>query len=256
MENPKFVLRGGAFSYDERLVRCADHCYNESDDRDNNLGFRVVLSLSSHGETAMIFNEYNFIRIEQGEFLMGSDKEKDPDAWDDETPMRTVVLDEYWIGQHPVTVQEYGRFVEATSYEPSAKALDAGRLRPVTYISHHDAVAYCEWLTSQLREVAPERIADPSLSDEEVEMWKQIRDGLVVATLPTEEQWEKAARGTDGRKFPWGNEPPEEDHANFNMNVGHVTDIGSYPEGVSPYGVHDMAGNVLEWTSSVWEGDE
>ncbi len=92
---------------------------------------------------------------------------------------------------------------------------------PVTQVSWDDAVAYCEWLS---------RTTGRSYR------------------LPTRAEWEKAARGSDGRSYPWGNWPPNNQLCNFDHNVDDTTPVGRYPNGVSPYGCWDMAGNVWEWT--------
>ena len=150
----------------------------------------------------------------------------------------------------PVTVAQFRMFVEATAYTTTAEARGSawnwtGKWEevkganwahprgpdsdvkqkadhPVTCVSWHDAMAFCNW---------------------------------AGVRLPTEAEWEKAARGTDGRIWPWGNQKPNKELCNFNMDVGDTTAVGSYPKGASPYGVLDAAGNVWEWTSSLWGED-
>ncbi len=137
---------------------------------------------------------------------------------------RKIGLPEFWIGRAPVTNAQYKRFVDATEYDAPLGWINKSPLtdelnHPVVYVNWHDAKAFCDWA------------------------------GLA---LPTEEQWEKAARGTDGREWPWGDEPPTLKHCNFGENIGTTTAAGSYsPLGDSPYGCADMAGNVWEWTESL-----
>ena len=168
-------------------------------------------------------------------------------ARNNEKPQRTVKLPTYWISRTPVTNDQFARFVQATGYRTTADREGKGRGwtgaewewiagadwqhprgpassiagkedHPVVQVSWDDAQAYCNWA------------------------------GLA---LPTEEQWEKAARGTHGRLWPWGNKPPTTEHCNFHRHVGDTTPVGRYsPIGDSPFGCADMAGNVWEWTSS------
>ncbi len=160
-------------------------------------------------------------------FLMGSDKERDPQAYDVELPQHEVSLPGYWMGRTPVTVEQFRLFVEESGYEVGERSLSDPEDHPVRDVTWHDALAYCRWLRG--------------------------RTGL-PATLPSEAEWEKAARGTDGRIYPWGDAPPTEDLCNFSDNVGDTTPVGRYsPQGDSPYGCADMAGNVWEWTRSHWK---
>jgi formylglycine-generating enzyme required for sulfatase activity len=163
--------------------------------------------------------------IPPGPFLMGSDKEQDPQAAGDELPQHKVNLTGYWIGRAPVTVAQLLLFAKAVGYESDEYSLSDIEDRPAWNVTWHHALEYCHWLSR--------------------------KTGLLV-TLPSEAEWEKAARGPDGRIYPWGDTPPTEDLCNF--NVFDTTPVGEYsPQGDSPYGCVDMAGNIWEWTRSHWK---
>ncbi|MBR6089319.1 MAG: SUMF1/EgtB/PvdO family nonheme iron enzyme [Anaerolineaceae bacterium] len=169
------------------------------------------------------------IYIPAGNFLLGSNPEQDPNAYiDEETPQLRVYLDGYWIGKTEVTNAQYLRCVEAgvceqgyymSLYTPGEEDY------PVTYVTHDQAERFCSWIGGH---------------------------------LPSEYQWEKAARGTDGRIYPWGDEEPDYDNGvanipnyySYNDASDELYPVGSFPKGQSPYGVMDMAGNVWEWTST------
>jgi eukaryotic-like serine/threonine-protein kinase len=185
------------------------------------------------------------VYVPEGEFLMGSDADDDDydeffeDIFGDEIPAHLVYLDAYWIYQTEVTNQHFARFIAATGYETTAERAGEGYRNgaywqapegpgsdlsgredhPVVYVSWYDSVAYCEWAGGR---------------------------------LPTEAEWEKAARGTDGRKYPWGDQSPTDQLANYNDHEGGTTPVGSYPIATSPYGALDMAGNVWEWVADLF----
>ncbi len=162
------------------------------------------------------------VRIPAGPFVMGSD-----DRLADEGPAHRVELPDYWIDRYEVTNLQYKAFIDATGHRSPRhfrnRTYPAGKVdHPVTFVSWYDARDYCRWAGKR---------------------------------LPTEQEWEKAARGTDARIYPWGNEFAIE-RANTPVRwvrlgrQGDTTPIGAFPEGRSPYGLEDMSGNVWEWTSS------
>ncbi|HUJ79254.1 MAG TPA: formylglycine-generating enzyme family protein [Nitrospiria bacterium] len=174
------------------------------------------------------------VRIPAGPFIMGSDQR---DAgkrglsygiikpwYEDEHPARTVTLPAYEIDVYEVTNEQYAGFVKATNHRVPPSWTNgrypAGQERfPVTYVTWDDANGYCGWAGK---------------------------------ALPTEAQWEKAARGADGRLYPWGT-AFDPDKANVGGLHGGLKPVGSFEAGKSPYGVYDMVGNVSEWTADWYE---
>jgi len=154
------------------------------------------------------------VYVPAGEFLMGSEE-----GGSDESPEHTVYLDAYWIYKHEVTNVQYRDCIEAGEC-----AGDLSRYPedddPAVYIDWYEANDYCEWAGGQ---------------------------------LPTEAEWEKAARGTDGRTYPWGEASPSCNLAQFRDCSGQTVPVGSFPAGASPYGALDMAGNVWEWVADWYD---
>ncbi|MYH49677.1 MAG: formylglycine-generating enzyme family protein [Gammaproteobacteria bacterium] len=185
-----------------------------------------------------------FVEIPGGPFLMGSDPAIDTlaydvERWSADRPQGVVDVPAFLIGRSEVTVAQLAAFVEATGHETDPQALAAPPLHPVSFVSWPDALAYCRWLEELLRE-SP---ATPT------ELRALLAEGWRV-TLPSEAQWEKAARGGDGRIFPWGNEL-RRDRANF--ATGRPAPVGEVACPECVHGLSDMSGNVWEWTRSPWQ---
>jgi len=165
------------------------------------------------------------VYVPAGEFTMGSG--------DSDAPVHTVYLDAFWIDQFEVTNQQYKACVDAGTCElPSSKSSSTHPSYyenpefdnyPVLYVNWDKANRYCE-------------------------VW-------AGGDLPTEAQWEKAARGTDKRTYPWGSAEPNKDLLNYYQNIGNTTQVGSYGSGKSPYNAYDMAGNVWEWVNDYYQSD-
>lgn len=161
--------------------------------------------------------------IPAGEFLRGS-HDSDLNADEDEKPQHTVSLDAFWIDRIEVTNDMYRQCVQSEqctepAHSPRYGSIEYGN-HPALGISWDQAVEYCTWAGRR---------------------------------LPTEAEWEKAARGTDGRIYPWGNEAPDPTRLNFDHLIDDTVEVGNYPAGASPYGVLDMAGNVWEWVADGYD---
>lgn len=186
-----------------------------------------------------------FVEIPAGPFLMGS-AEGDPQAFDNEHPQHEVHLPAFYMARYPVTVQQFSAFVADSSYE-LPQDLQGFSNYPVVGVTWFDALAYCRWLGEKLKGEAAERLGEGA---EPRELWEGLASGRLLVTLPSEAEWQKAARWTDGRKFPWGDHD-DPDLANFRESgVGEVSAVGCFSRGASRWGCEEMSGKVLEWTAS------
>jgi formylglycine-generating enzyme required for sulfatase activity len=165
--------------------------------------------------------EPEMILIPAGEFLMGSDPQQDRNAEGDEESQHCLYLPEFLLAKTPVTNAQYRSFVQATGRRAPPHGKED---HPVVDVFWYDARDYCQWLS----EVTG-------------------RD----YRLPSEAEWEKGTRSTDGRLYPWGNSFDSRRCNSKESRQGNTTPVGAYPQGASPYGVLDMAGNVWEWTRSL-----
>jgi formylglycine-generating enzyme required for sulfatase activity len=170
------------------------------------------------------YGEPAWVEVPAGEFWLGRDT-----GGSAEKPVHRLFLEAFRIARVPITNAQYQFFVAATGHRPP-KHWEDGRpprgleSHPVVAVTWHDALVYCRWLA----EVTGKSI-----------------------TLPSEAQWEKAARGPqDRREYPWGDEWDETKCNTSELGLGETTPVGIFPDGASPYGCLDMAGNVWEWTTS------
>jgi formylglycine-generating enzyme required for sulfatase activity len=231
-------------------------------------------------ETGLTVPDIDWVEIAAGPFTMGS-RADDEQAYDEEKPAHELTLPAFRISRYPITNAQYRPFVEASGYEEQRWWTDEGwawrqgaeadlsaiddedlkkrtiewlaqrpkekrncpfwwdeppwnePTRPVVGVTWHEALAYCRWLESRLQETG------------------RLPTSTTVQ-LPSEAKWEKAARGPQAYRWPWGNDW-RKDHANTaEAELKETSPVGLFPGGVSPYGVQDMAGNVWEWTHSGW----
>jgi formylglycine-generating enzyme required for sulfatase activity len=216
-------------------------------------------ALGQSGDPRLQDEARRWVEIPGGQFLMGAqqtDPEQpgyDDEARENEAPPHPVALDAFRIGRWPVTVSEYALFLDDGGYADARwwQAGGHGRWsepqawenqshypnRPVISVSWFEAAAFCAWLTERRRATG---------------LARSPREWI---RLPTEAEWEFAARGAEGRRYPWGEAQPGPELLNFNKDIGAVTPVGIYPQGATSEGTLDLAGNVWEWCAD-WYSDD
>ena len=244
---------------------------------------RAGVGVISRADDGPPLPDIAWVKVPPGPFVMGS-REEDKEASDDEKPQQKLEMpNRYWMARYLTTVAQYSCYVEGGGYEEARWWTQLGwawrqgewdsqvkdgftrrllerrppELRgrpmgwegqrnhanwPVVNVSWFEATAYCHWLTEQLRDCTsafPD--AEPNPGD----------DGTWVVRLPTEAEWEKAARGKEGRRYAWGNQGWEPQLANIAMHIGDASPVGMYPLGAKPSDIMDLTGNVWEWTASL-----
>jgi formylglycine-generating enzyme required for sulfatase activity len=197
------------------------------------IALRKAVAKREAKKQAMNRGDMEFVRISAGEFLMGS-KDNNILAEDNEKPQKTVEIPyEYWMARYCVKNEQYAVFADANGIDHPVDKWQDKKNHPVTGVDWREAMDYCMWLSDLLHDELP-------VSN--------------VLRLPTEAEWEKAARGPDGREWPWGNGFDKNKCNSTEGGKRSTTPVGSYsPVGDSFYSCADMAGNVWEWTISLFK---
>ena len=195
-----------------------------------------------------------FVEIPGGEFLMGSDPERDPlsfdlEWWGNGRASGRPNEPTFFMSRYEVTVAQYATFLSASKYPvTTSQAISAPPDHPVTWVAWTDAVAYAAWLDDEIRTSAREGLLAEPLATLLLTGWR--------VALPNEAQWEKAARGVDGRIYPWGDRFDPTLCAGMDAAAGHKGPwaVGSFPSDCSVFGVGDASGTCRTWCA--WQPGE
>lgn len=235
---------------------------------------RLGVGVTTIEDADSLIPDIVWCEIPAGPFLMGSDKDKDPNADDDETPQREVNIPyTYWMAKYPVTYAQYEPFVNSDGYTNRDYWTDAGwewkgdkthpeaywydpqwhiANHPVVGVTWYEAYAYTRWLNALHQTDPASPLLPLAMRDKNPQDSEGMEGEGYEIRLSTETEWEKAVRGTDGLIFPYGN-VGDLNKGNYDeTGLGRTSAVGLFPDDASPYGVQDASGNVLDWLLVKW----
>ena len=173
---------------------------------------------------------------------MGSDPKIDSNAREEEFPQHELYLPTYYMAKFPVTAGQWQNYVKASGHQPKNEdSLNGISNHPVVHVIWYETLGYCEWLNQELKN-----------SKQTLEKLKNLLENGWRIGLPSEAEWEKAARGTDGRIYPYGNKYSPQKGNTGETGIETTSSVGCFVNGNSPFECLDMSGNVWEWTRSVY----
>jgi len=191
-----------------------------------------------------------FVEIPEGTVIMGELEKQ-----------HEVNLPTFYVARYPMTKAQFKAFVGNTGFRPGEpRCLQGPDNHPVNWVSWYEAVKYSEWLSKKLLHLAGIELKKDGLGEREKRFWNGLQNGTLIVTLPSEAEWEKTARGSEGRRYPWGRKRPNLELANYGASfgepaIGTTSPVGSFPCGATPEGVQDLAGNVWEYTRTLFGKD-
>ncbi|NQE54391.1 Hercynine oxygenase [ANME-1 cluster archaeon GoMg3.2] len=200
------------------------------------------------GDLRIKVDNPDMVLVKEGKFMRGSGE--DADAYSDEKPQRKIYLDDFMIGKYPVTNEEFKEFIDDGGYDKARKDMwseEGWRWREENKISEPEYWHDRKWNGLNFPVVGISWFEAEAYAN-----WLSVRTGHLYR-LPTEAEWEKSARGTDGFKYPWGEDFDKNLCNSRESELRRTSPVGIYPKGKSPYGCFDMAGNVWEWCSDWYD---
>lgn len=258
---------GGRIYLDRLLPYLVLSLSSELLPQERNENGQVLAHLGDPRSEVLTVGDLEFIYIPDGPFLMGRNENRDPNVTEDEQPQHHLELPAFGISRYPITNAQFFEFINDGGYDEPRfwsetdykSIMQKGKRNipesfdlsnfPKVDITWYEAMAFCRWLTEQLQKNRTPKISSAINKS----FLEEFSSSHVIATLPSEAEWEKAACGPSVRLYPWGDDFDSNKANSQETGIGTTNVVGCFPGGASQYGVQELSGNVWEWTRSVFK---